>query len=172
MIAEYIKELYGKNGCNISLVEDRTEMHTKFSPYGKLVDPQMILNFSNQLKWDVVGYSGHKEYAMYGPADCFSIICKSMPGKWKSLGSHLYRQSEIASRSNNQASFDIINELSKAAINCGLSDYWELRTWDEDFRLNVDQIYHLLFEFISNARFCFSIGNVRISEISAKLISG
>ena len=151
MIAEYIKELYGKNGCNISLVEDRTEMHTKFSPYGKLVDPQMILNFSNQLKWDVVGYSGHKEYAMYGPADCFSIICKSMPGKWKSLGSHLYRQSEIASRSNNQASFDIINELSKAAINCGLSDYWELRTWDEDFRLNVDQIYHLLFEFISNA---------------------
>jgi len=40
---------------------------------------------------------------------------------------------------------------SKAAVACGLSDYWELRAWNDDFRLSPDQIYHSLFEFISNA---------------------
>lgn len=151
IIEEYIKELYGENCCNISLVEDKAEMHIRFSPYGKLVCSDIVQKFSAQLKWDVVGYMGYKEYAIYAPMACFNIICKTAPDKWKDLGAHLYRQSEIADYSSNHASYEIKNELSKVAVSCGLSDYWELRTWSDDFRISPDQIYNSLFEFIKNA---------------------
>lgn len=150
IIGEYIKTLYGENCCNISVVEDKVEMHARFSPYGELVHPEMIQKFSAQLKWDVVGYMGHKEYALHAPLDSFSIISESEPNRWKDLGALLYRQSEIADHSSNNAAYEIKNEISKAAVACGLSDYWELRTWNDDFRLSPDQIYHSLFEFINN----------------------
>lgn len=151
IIGEYIENLYGKNCCNINLLEEKAEMHVRFSPYGELVHPQLIQKVSSQLKWDVVGYMGYKEYAMHAPLDSFRIIAETAPVRWKDLGADLYRQSEIADYSSNHASYEIKNEVSKAAVTCGLSDYWELRAWNDDFRLSSDQIYHSLFGFINNA---------------------
>lgn len=151
IIGEYIETLYGENCCNINLVEDKAEMHMRFSMYGELVHPELIQKFSSQLKWDVVGYMGYKEYAMHAPLDSFRIISEAVPARWKDLGADLYCQSEIADYSSNHASYEIKNELSKAAVACGLSDFWELRAWSDDFRLSPDQIYHSLFEFINNA---------------------
>lgn len=151
IIGEYIETLYGENCCNINMVEDKAEMHMRFSMYGELVHPELIQKFSSQLKWDVVGYMGYKEYAMHAPLDSFRIISEAVPARWKDLGADLYCQSEIADYSSNHASYEIKNELSKAAVACGLSDFWELRAWSDDFRLSPDQIYHSLFEFINNA---------------------
>ncbi len=150
IIREYIKALYGENCCNISQEQDKTDMHMQFSPYGKLVYPEMIQKFSSQLKWDVAGYISHKEYAMHAPLDFFSIITETAPHRWKDLGSRLYWQSKTADKSSNHASCEINKELSKAAIACGLKDYWELRTWGDDFRLRPNQIYDSLFEFINH----------------------
>lgn len=151
IIIEYIHALYGKNCCKISLEENKVDMHTQFRPYGELVEPEMMRWFTTQLKWDVVGYMGYKEYVMQGPSDCFSVIAKVAPRRWKDLGANLYRQSRIAELSNNHAAYEVCNNITKAAVECGITDYWELRNWDEEFAVNPNQIYHSLFEFIHNA---------------------
>lgn len=151
IISEYIRTLYGEKCCNISLIENKAETHAIFASYGDLVYPDMMKEFSLQLKWDVVGYMGYKEYAMYAPADCFDIICKMAPEKWKDIGIRLYCQSEIADNFSNHAAYDIKNSLSRFAISCGLEDYWELCTWDDDFMLNPNRVYNSILEFIDNA---------------------
>ena len=83
-----------------NLVEDKAEMHMRFSMYGELVHPELIQKFSSQLKWDVVGYMGYKEYAMHAPLDSFRIISEAVPARWKDLGADLYCQSEIADYSS------------------------------------------------------------------------
>lgn len=151
IIKNYIHALYGENCCEISLEENKVDMHTQFRPYGELVEPEMMSWFTTQLKWDVVGYTSYNEYAMHGPSDCFNIIAESDPCRWKDLGANLYRQSRIAELSNNHADYEICNNISKAAVTCGITDYWELRNWDDEFKMNPNQIYHSLFEFIHNA---------------------
>ncbi len=151
IISEYIHELYGKKCCKISLEENRADMHARFRPYGELVEPEMMLKFTIQLKWDVVGYIGDKEYAMHAPLDCFDFITEVDPSRWKDLGINLYKQSRIAELSSNHAAYEISNNITKAAATCGIIDYWELRNWDDEFAMNPDQIYHSLFEFIHNA---------------------
>lgn len=151
IIKEYIIALYGDNCDQISLEENKADMHKHFSPYGKLVEPSLMQQFTTQLKWDVVGYLGHKEYALHAPFDCFEIITNNDPSRWKDLGVLLYEQSEIADLSSNHASYDIKNCIVEAAAACGIADYWELRKWNDEFRLSPDQIYHSLFAFIKTA---------------------
>lgn len=151
IVKEYIEVLYGENCCEICKEENKADMHERFRPYGDLVNSEMMAQFTAQLKWDVVGYSGHKEYAMHAPLECFDEVVKSKPSKWSEYGRLLYRQSKIADRYNNRASNEIDNSLTKAAVFCGISDYWELRKWSDDFRLKPDQIYQSLFEFINVA---------------------
>lgn len=102
-------------------------MHENFRLYGELVEPKMIQQFTSQLKWDVVGYMGYKEYAMHAPLDCFEIIANNNPSRWKYLGSQLYVQSKIADLSSNHTAYEIKHCIAKAATICGISDYWELR---------------------------------------------
>ena len=151
VIKEYINALYGENCSNISLEEHKADMHERFSPYGKLVEPDLMLQFTAQLKWDVVGYLGHKEYALYAPLDCFNIIVNNNPTRWKDLGAQLYDQSEIANYSGNNADYKIKDRITETAALCGIADYWELRKWNDEFRLKPAQIGHALFSFINTA---------------------
>lgn len=92
IIREYILTLYGENCGRISQEENKADMHHHFLPFGEIVEPQMMKEFSNRLKWDVVGYTGHKEYAMQGLSDTFEIISKEEPEFWREAGVHLYQQ--------------------------------------------------------------------------------
>ncbi|WMC91298.1 ATP-binding protein [Kineothrix sp. MB12-C1] len=150
IIIEYIHALYGENCCKISLEENKVDMHARFRPYGELVEPEMMCRFTSQLKWDVVGYTSYEEYAMHGPSDCFNIIAEVDPRRWKDLGANLYRQSRIAELSSNHAAYEICNNITKAAVKCGIIDYWELCNWDDEFKMNPNQIYHSLFELTHN----------------------
>jgi hypothetical protein len=148
IIREYILALYGDNCSEISLVENKVEMHNVFRPYGELVEPEMMESFTTQIKWDVVGYIGDKEYAMQGASECFESISTNDPSLWRESGSRLYQQSKIAEISNNHYAYDIRNNIMKAAVRSGLDDFWELQSWNNEFRINPDLIYHALFEFI------------------------
>ena len=150
-IKEYINALYGENCSKISLEEYKADMHERFCPYGKLVEPELMQQFTAQLKWDVVGYLGYKEYALYAPLDCFDSIIDKDPVRWRDLGNQLFAQSEIADNSSNDAAYKIKNRITEAAALCGIADYWELRKWHDEFRLKPDQISHALFSFINTA---------------------
>lgn len=152
IIDEYIVSLYGDNCSEISLVEEKVEMHNNFMPYGMLVRPDMMKKFSSQIKWDVIGYINHKEYAMEGPFNCFELITSYNPCLWKNDGLRLYKQSKIAEISGNRYAYDIRNSLIKSATKCGFKEFWELQSWDDEFRLNSDSIYHSIFDFIENSK--------------------
>lgn len=151
IIKKYIYALYGEDGTKIFLNENVVEMHQIFSPYGMLVAPDIMKAVSQKIKWNVVGYTGYKEYAMQGPSDCFELLTSMNPSLWKSYGHSLYWQSEYASLSNNGYSSDIQTNIAKAAAQCGLADFWELHFWNEDYQLNPNILYQSLFEFISIA---------------------
>lgn len=151
IIREYILTLYGENCGRISQEENKSDMHHHFLPFGEIVEPQMMKEFSNRLKWDVVGYTGHKEYAMQGLSDTFEIISKEEPEFWREAGVHLYRQSKIAAISNNECEYDICENIMSAAVNCGIPDFWALHNRDEEFRMNPSLIEHALYEFVKRA---------------------
>lgn len=151
IIKEYINALYGENCSKISLEDNKGDMHERFRPYGELVEPDLMQQFTAQLKWDVVGYLDYKEYALHAPLNCLENITVKDPSRWKDLGRQLYEQSEIADQYSNHASYDIKNCISESASSCGIADYWELRNWSDEFRLKPDQIYHSLFAFIKTA---------------------
>lgn len=151
IIKEYINALYGENCSKISLEEHKADMHERFCPYGKLVEPDLMQQFTAQLKWDVVGYLGYKEYALHAPLDCFDVIINHDPARWRDLGAQLYDQSEIADCSSNNAAYKIKDRVVEAAALCGIEDYWELRKWHDELRLKPDQISHALFSFIKTA---------------------
>lgn len=151
IIKEYINTLYGENCSKISLEESKADLHECFCPYGKLVEPDLMQQFTAQLKWDVVGYLGYKEYSLHAPLDCFDVIINHDPTRWRDLGAQLYDQSEIADYSSNDAAYKIKDRITEAAALCGIADYWELRKWHNEFRLKPDQISHALFSFIFTA---------------------
>lgn len=152
IVKEYIHALYGENCSRISLEEDKAAVHNHFCPYGNLVEPEMMQQFTAKLKWDVAGYLGYKEYALHAPLECFEIIVQENPSRWRDLGAQLYEQSKVAEMTSNHAANDIVNSLSEAATTCGIADYWELRSWNDEFRLDPNQLYHSLFEFIKAAK--------------------
>lgn len=151
IIREYILTLYGENCGRISQEENKADMHHHFLPFGELVEPQMMKEFSNRLKWDVVGYTGHKEYAMQGLSDTFEIISKEEPEFWREAGVHLYQQSKIAAISNNECEYEICENIVSAAVNCGIPDFWALHDWNDEFRMNPSLIEHALHGFVEQA---------------------
>jgi len=151
IIKRFINALYGKDCSNICLEEQKADMHERFRTYGELVEPELMQQFSQQLKWDVVGYSGYKEYALYAPLDCFEVISKNNPFRWNDLGIQLYNQSVFAEQYDNRAAYDIDVCITEAATRCGIADYWELRKWDDEFRLKPDQIKAALLGFARSA---------------------
>jgi len=107
---------------------------------------------SSKIKWDIVGYTGHKEYAMSASLDYFDALAKLNPSSWRDLGQSLYRQSLIADRANNRLSYEIEKSVVKASINSGFSDYWEVLSWDSDFIKTPRLLHDSLCFFIDNAK--------------------
>lgn len=148
IIREYILTLYGENCGRMSQEENKVDMHHQCLPFGEMVEPQMMKEFSDWLKWDVVGYTGHKEYAMQGLSDAFEIISKEDPEFWREAGTHLYQQSKIAAISNNECEYEICQNIISAAVNCGIPDFWTLHDWNDEFRMDPSLIEHALYGFI------------------------
>ena len=151
VIKEYIEKLYGNNCENIVLTENKADLHNQFCHYGAIVAPDLMRSFTDKLKWDVVGYIGHKENAMSGLYNELDMILSAEPHLWRDYGLNLYCQSKIASLSENEYDYDIIKCILKAAISCGIKDFWELHLWDEDFQMNSNIIYESLFLFSDKA---------------------
>lgn len=143
IVDKYILELYGENCSRMCLEEDKADMHKRFEKYGIIVEPKLMQDFSKQLKWDLVGYVNHKEYAMHAPLELFEIIAEEHPERWKDLGSCIYNQSILAGN-NNDVAYDINYSIEKASIKCGVDSYCELRSWNDDFRLNPNYIYNMI----------------------------
>ena len=111
IIKEHIEELYGENCHNISIMEEKADLHKMFCPYGELVAPDLMNTFTNMLKWDVVGYVGHKECALSGLFNELEMILSSEPSLWREYGLKLYCQSKIASISGNEYDYEIIKMI-------------------------------------------------------------
>ncbi len=152
VIKNYIEQLYGEDGSSIALEEQFAEMHKKFSMYGELVLPELMKKVSAGIKWDVVGYMGYKEYIMDGVTKCYEALSELSPSVWRDCGEQLYRQSLIAENSSNKCASEIQESIIKSAIKSGLSDYWELHYWDEDFKMNPYLLYKTFLELIDNAK--------------------
>lgn len=150
-VRDYIIALYGEKYENINATDNKLDIHTRFEPYGMTVEPAMMREFSAKLKWDVVGYLGYDEYAMYSPLELFELMIQNNPTTWKTFASELYHQSAIADKSSNKASHQIRRTISEASACSSLADYWELRTWDDAFQLNPDFIVHAILGMINNA---------------------
>lgn len=136
VIRAYILTLYGKNCERISQEENKVDMHYHFLPYGEAVEPQMMKEYSDRLKWDVTGYTGYKEYAMQGLSDAFKIISIGEPEFWREAGIRLYQQSKIAALSNNECEYEICENIMSAAVNCGIPDFWTLHYQNDEFHMS------------------------------------
>ena len=152
IIKDYIIELYGENCSKMSFFENKVEMHNIFKPYGELVCPDLMKKFSSDLKWDVVGYTGNKEYIMQAPSELFELLTSTNPDLWHCQGKRLFIQSSIAKVSANSYYEDINETLEKAAINCGMNDYWELTNWNIEFKLNAELLFCAILELINSAK--------------------
>lgn len=151
VIREYILMLYGEDCSRISIEENKVDIHNHFLPYGEAVEPKMMKMFSERLKWDVAGYTGHKEYAMKSISDAFEIISIEEPAFWRKAGERLYQQSKIAAMSNNEYKYEICENIMRAAVNCGISDFWTLHNWNDEFRMSPSLMEQALYGFIKQA---------------------
>ncbi len=147
IIKKYIDKIYGDNFNYINQLENKSEIHKMFSDFGELVVPEIISDFSNKLKWDVVGYVSHKEYALYDANYYFEKLIKCNPKKALFYSKRLYSLSCIAKKTGNSCSNDIRLNIQKAAIRNGFSEFWKLRYYDMDFRMDPYMIYQSIFEF-------------------------
>jgi len=152
IVKKYIQSLYGEDGSDIFQNENYADLHARFRPYGDEVLPDVMHIVTDKLKWDVVAYTGHKEYSMQGPAESFEELARLNPTIWSDLGIRLYRQSQFAEISSNTYAFDIQKCIVKAAIQSGLKAFWQTHFWDEDIKMNPELLYNSLFEFIGIAK--------------------
>ena len=147
LIYEYIQKLYGDNFNFITQLDNKREVHEVFSKYGRMVAPEVITDYSNKLKWDVVGYISHKEYALNEANYYYEKIIDCSPEQAQSYSKRFYSLSQIADKVGNRCADDIRLNIQKAAIKNGLSTFWDLRYFNMDFRLDPYMIYHSIFEF-------------------------
>lgn len=147
LINDYIQKLYGDNFNYINQLDNKQEIHEVFSKYGEIVEPEIMTDFSDKLKWDVVGYVSHKEYALYEANYYFEKLIDYSPKQAFSYSKLLYSLSQIANKIGNRCSDDIRLNIQKAAIKNGLPAFWNLRYLDMDFRLDPYMIYNSIFEF-------------------------
>jgi hypothetical protein len=151
-IKEYILFVYGADGNEIFQVEDFVKLHSTLLKYGNAVLPELMESVSSKIKWDIVGYTGHKEYAMSASLDSFDALATLNPSSWHDSGQSLYRQSLIADRADNRLSYEIEKSVVKAAINSSFSEYWEVLSWDADFVKSPGLIHDSLCFFIEIAK--------------------
>ncbi|MGG2082194.1 AAA family ATPase [Lysinibacillus pakistanensis] len=151
-VKQYILRLYGENGENIFVEGDFEEIHQNFGKYVKLTFPELYTEINNKLIWDVIGYVGHDEYALWQPVQQFKKICDFDSKEWKNRGLKLYQLSNIVeNKGSNKASFEIQKAIVSAAAKSGIKDMWNLRNMDEDFYFSLDLLYEQIFRLIDKA---------------------
>ncbi|WP_255289846.1 hypothetical protein [Bacillus cereus] len=107
---------------------------------------------NEKLKWDVVSYVDHKEYALWPLLKYFKKIIKQDSQEWKTRGLELYKLSSVADiKGSNRASYDIQKEIATAAVKSGINDIWQVRQHDEEFLFSLNLIYNQLFDFVEIA---------------------
>ncbi|MGQ7081002.1 hypothetical protein ACUN1D_22630, partial [Bacillus cereus group sp. BceL178] len=70
--------------------------HECFKKYGEVVIPELMSEINEKLKWDVVSYVDHKEYALWPLLKYFKKIIKQDSQEWKTRGLELYKLSSVA----------------------------------------------------------------------------
>nr|QEF16827.1 ATP-binding protein [Bacillus cereus] len=152
IVKKYILELYGEKGEKLFLESNYEETHECFKKYGEVVMPELMSEINEKLKWDVVSYVDHKEYALYPLQGYFKKIIKQDSQEWKTRGLELYKLSSIASiKGSNRASYEIQKEIANAAVKSGIHDIWKVRQQDEEFRFSLDILYDQLFVLVEIA---------------------
>ncbi|MDT0755369.1 AAA family ATPase [Mammaliicoccus sciuri] len=150
-VKAYILKLYGENGENLFREGDFKEIHQNFGEYVNITFPDLYTNINNKLKWDVIGYIDHKEYALWTLLQHFKKISEFDSKEWKNRGIKLSQLSTIIdNKGDNRVSFEIQKEISLAAAKSGIKDIWELRQIDEEFYFSLDLLYEQLFRLIEN----------------------
>jgi hypothetical protein len=149
----YINKLYGPHGSNLFQGSSFDETHNHFKYYGGLVLPELMNEVTNKLKWDVVGYVDHKEYALWPLLEYYKKISLTNPTQWKYRGIELYKLSYIADiKGSNRSSYGIQKAIANSAAMCGFEEMWLFRQKDRELRFSLDLLYQQILTLINDAK--------------------
>lgn len=152
IVREYFLNLYGTEGELFYQQEDWANSHRHFLKYSSLVIPEITNQVSNRLKWDVVGYSGHEETALFIPLEFYKICAGRVPGLWETFGIRLNALSAIADISSNEYSHDIAGTISASAAACGIQSFWKLHHLNDDYHYNLYILHDQLKDLLTMAK--------------------
>ena len=153
IIKEYFSELYGQDGSRLVTHDQYKDMFFHFYDFAVDVFPELCRDIRDKMKWNVVGYTGHKEYALDGPKTVLEKLLKEKPQLWETEGVKLYALSNVADIvSGNRVAGEIENIISRAAIKSGVADYWKWHHYDSDITYSLHTLYTQIFDIISTVK--------------------
>lgn len=153
IIKEYFSELYGQDGSRLVTHDQYKDMFFHFYDFAVDVFPELCRDIRDKMKWNVVGYTGHKEYALDGPKTVLEKLLKEKPQLWETEGVKLYALSNVADiASGNRVAGEIENIISRAAIKSGVADYWKWHHYDSDITYSLHTLYTQIFDIISTVK--------------------
>ncbi|EJR29741.1 MULTISPECIES: ATP-binding protein [Bacillus cereus group] len=152
-VRNYISKLYGPHGSNLFQGSGFDDTHNHFMKNGGIVLPELMNEVSNKIKWDVVAYVDHKEYALWPLLEYYKKISIADPSQWESRGVQLYKLSYVADmKGSNRASFEIQKEVANSAVKCGFKEIWSFRQQDRECRFSLELLYNQLLTLINSAK--------------------
>lgn len=150
IIKEYFLELFGEDGGNLFLHDRYTDLFYHYYDYAKEVIPDLCDEIEKKIKWNVVGYTGHKEYALNSPQIILEELLESDPELWEKEGIQLYNLSKIADiASGNRLSGRIEDTINKAAIRSGVKGFWKWHNYDPEITYQLHTLYSQTFYMIT-----------------------
>ena len=153
IIKEYFSELYGQDGSRLVTHDQYKDMFFHFYDFAVDVFPELCRDIRDKMKWNVVGYTGHKEYALDAPKTVLEKLLKEKPQLWETEGVKLYALSNVADiASGNRVAGEIENIISRAAIKSGVADYWKWHHYDSDITYSLHTLYTQIFDIISTVK--------------------
>lgn len=153
IIKEYFSELYGQDGSRLVTHDQYKDMFFHFYDFAVDVFPELCRDIRDKMKWNVVGYTGDKEYALDGPKTVLEKLLKEKPQLWETEGVKLYALSNVADiASGNRVAGEIENIISRAAIKSGVADYWKWHHYDSDITYSLHTLYTQIFDIISTVK--------------------
>lgn len=81
----------------------------------------------DRLRWNQLGYTGHKDYSLIVPLNWFRAVATDDPAIWETFGARLLSISDEASRTgDNRMGVHVDGAVATAAARCGPSALWRL----------------------------------------------
>ncbi|NEZ74029.1 ATP-binding protein [Clostridium botulinum] len=152
IIKEYFLKLYGDDGSDLFLQDQYVDLFYHYYDYAKEVIPELCDEIKKKIKWNIVGYTGHKEYALNGPQIVLEELLKNNPELWEKEGVQLYNLSNIADiSSGNGISGRIEDTISEAAIRSGIKEYWQWHHYDSEIAYPLHTLYSQIFYMVAQA---------------------